>query len=403
MHKLILKLAWKNSFLRLSRTLLVITMIAVSMSLMLGIQGLYDGMALNMVEKNKRSDSGDVSLYADGYRLSKDIKNIIKDAVTIKKEILNIQGVKNAVLRVKADGLASTARKSSFAFINGIDLDSENEFGEFSSFIKEGKLNLEKNGCVIGIELAKTLKVKIGSKVVFSTQDAKGEINSIALKIEGIVQTTNIVYDNTAIFADIKRVHKFLGIDADDAMQIAVMGDDEKLVDTLKNKYPHLEVKTFLELQPTMKMMQDMMVIFNSITFFIVMGVVFVGIFGVLYVSVLDRIREFGIMKSIGMHYRYIRWQIVLEAVFVGIFGYILGAILGGGLLIYLENYGLDFSSFSDALAMWGYESTIYGTIKLSYFTTTFVAIISASILSVLIPLRKIKKLNPIDVIKIEK
>ena len=63
----------------------------------------------------------------------------------------------------------------------------------------------------------------------------------------------------------------------------------------------------------------------------------------------------------------------------------------------------MDFSAFSDALQMWGYESVIYGTIKPSYFTTTFLAIMSASVLSVLIPLRRIKKLNPIEVIRAEK
>jgi len=77
------------------------------------------------------------------------------------------------------------------------------------------------------------------------------------------------------------------------------------------------------------KQMQEMMVIFNSITFLIVMSVVFVGIFGVVYVSILDRIREFGIVLGIGMQYKYISLQIFLESIFVGLFGYFSGAVLG--------------------------------------------------------------------------
>lgn len=403
MYKLIIKMAWKNSFIRLSRTLLVITMIAVSMSMMLGIQGLYDGMAFNMIDKNKRSDSGDVSIFAKEYRTDKDIQKRIKNATQIKEEILSLSGVEFVVLRVRADGLASTARKSSFATINGIDLESENHFGKFSKFLKEGEIRLDKRGAVIGLELAKTLKLKIGSKIIFSSQDSTGEINSIALRVRGIVQTTNISLDNSAVFVDIKKLHKFLAIDSNEATQISIMGKGENLLTTLKTKYPSLEVKSFLELQPMMKQMQDMMVIFNSITFVIVMSVVFIGIFGVVYVSILDRIREFGIVLGIGMEYKYIRLQIFLESIIVGFLGYVAGAILGGVLLYYLKNYGLDFTAFSDALEMWGYESIIYGTIKLSYFTNTFLAIMSASVLSVLLPLRKIKKLNPIDVIKAEK
>lgn len=403
MYRLILKMAWKNSFLRPARTLLVITMIAVSMSMMIGIQGLYDGMVVNMIDKSKRSDTGDISLFAKEYRLQKDIKYRISNATKIKEEIEKLRGVKAVVLRLSAEGLSSTARKSSFSSVHGIDLEAEKSFGRIDEFLKEGEINLDKRGALIGIELAKTLKVKVGSKLVFSTQDSSGEINSIAVKIRGIIQTTNIKLDSNAIFVDIKRLHKFLGTKPSDATQIAVMGDDKNLLDAVKEMYPSLEVKSFLEMMPMIKQMEDMMVIFNSITFFIVMSVVFIGIFGVVYVSILDRIREFGIVLGIGMQYKYIRMQIYLESVIVGLIGYIVGAILGALLLFYLKNHGLDLSEFSDALEMWGYEAVIKGTIKVSYFTTTFVAIMAASALSVLIPLRKIKKLNPIEVIKAEK
>ncbi|OHE07285.1 MAG: ABC transporter permease, partial [Sulfurimonas sp. RIFCSPLOWO2_12_FULL_34_6] len=255
-------------------------------------------------------------------------------------------------------------------------------------------------GALIGIGSAKKLKVRIGSKVVFSTQDVNKEINSIALRIRGIIQTTNINLDKGAIFVNIQDASKFLSLFEGEAMQIAVMTEDNAVFEKIKNRYPYLDVKSFLELNPMIKQMQDMTLIFNSITFFIVMGVVFVGIFGVMYVSILDRIREFGIVLALGMNYKYIRAQIILESLVVGFLGYLLGAVFGAVILIYLRDYGVDFSSFSDALEMWGYEAIIYATIKVSYFTATFIAIITASLLSVLIPLKKIKKLHPIDVIK---
>ncbi|SMP87290.1 ABC-type transport system, involved in lipoprotein release, permease component [Epsilonproteobacteria bacterium SCGC AD-311-C15] len=403
MFRLILKMAWKNSFARPSRTLLLVVMIAVSMSMMLGIQGLYDGMAMNMADKNKRSDSGDISIFAKDYRINRDISYRIKNADEIRGELNNTPEVEAVVLRVSADGLASTARKSSFAQIRGIDLQEEENFGAFSEFLKQGKMEFGKRGAIVGIELAKTLKLKVGSKVVFSTQDSNGEINSMALKVDAIVQTTNIVLDTSAIYIDLEKLRTFLGLMSHEATQIVIKTENIKLYERLKSRYSSLDVKSFFELQPMMKMMEEMMVIFNSITFFIVMSVVFVGIFGVMYVSVLDRIREFGIMLSIGMQYKYIRLQIFLEAIVVGLLGFLSGAVLGLFLLIYLKDYGLDFSAFADALEMWGYETIIHGTIKLSYFTTTFLAIMSASVLSVLIPLRKIKKLNPIEVIKADK
>jgi len=403
MYKLIVKMAWKNLFTRVSRIALVVLMIAVSMAMMVSIEGLYDGMALNMIEKNKRSATGDISIFAKEYRINRDLKHTIENATAMQAYIQKLQGVKSVVLRISVDGLVSTARKSSFASINGIDLQAEEKFGKFSEFLKEGRVEFTKHGALLGLELAKKLKVGIGSKIVFSTQDASGEISSMVLKVRGILQTTNIELDSSAIFIEREKLRKFLQMQPSQASQIAIMCNNKEVYKLLKKKYSSFDVKSFLELQPMLKQTKELMLIFNSITFFIVMSVVFIGIFGVMYVSVLGRIREFGILLSIGMPYRYIRYEIILESLFVGLLGFVSGALLGGLLLWYLKVYGLDMSSFSDALEMWGYEAVIYATFKSTYFTSTFFAIIGASLLSVVLPLRKIKKLNPVDVIKVEK
>ncbi|MEA3523029.1 MAG: FtsX-like permease family protein [Campylobacterota bacterium] len=400
MYKLIIKLAFNNAFLRLSRTLLVIIMIAVSMSMMLSIQGLYDGMILNIIEKTKRSDSGEISIYAKEYRLSKDLKDNISNASDIQKALHVRAEIDAVVLRFKAEGLTATARKSAFSSIIGIDLKDEERFGAFSEFLKEGELILAKRDVLIGSELAKTLKIKIGSKLIFSTQDSSGEINAMALKVKGVIQTNNISLDTSAIYVDKTKLQKFLGVDEKSATQIAIRTISLALKDELVNEYKNLDVKSFLELYPMIRQMEDVMVIFNSVTFFIVMMVVFIGIMGVMYVSVLDRIREFGVMKSIGLAYKMIRLQIFLEALFVGLIGYILGAIMGYGILYYLLHVGLDLSAYADGMESFGYSSVIYADIKLSYFTSTFVAITGASLLSVLLPLRKIKSMNVIEVIK---
>lgn len=403
MFKTIIKLAWKNSFSRFSRTLLVILMISISMSMMLSIQGLYDGMTKNMIDNIKRSHSGEISIFAKEYRINKDLNHTIKNAVIIKKELEQLKNISSVSLRLSVDGLSSTARNSSISTIYGIDLKDEEKFGEFSKFLKKGELSFKKNGAFISKELAKTLKIHIGSKVIFSTQDKSGDINSMVLKIRGFVQTGNIALDANTVYVDYKKLYNFLSLDLNEATQIAIRSDDKKLYDKIKSKYKTLDVYNFLEMYPMMKQMEEMMVIFNSITFFIVMIVVFIGIFGVMYVSILDRIREFGIMLSIGMQYKYIKIQIFLEALFVGIIGYISGAILGIFGLTYLKKYGLDLSYFADGMESFGMDTTLYANIELSYFTTTFIAITASSLLSVLIPLRRIKTLNPIEVIKAEK
>lgn len=404
MVELILKLSLRNRLFNLRDTTLVVLMIAVAISMMIALAGLYDGMTHSMIESTKRSDCGDVSIYAKEYHLNKELKNSIVDAPTIIERIAKIDGVEALSYRISVDGLISTAKHSAFASIYGVDLPSEEQFGKFSKFLKYGEIQLDKRGVILSVELAKKLKTKIGSKVIFTTQDSTREINSIALKVRGVIQTTNMSLDKNAIWVDRKVVATFLNIPHTTATQIAIIANQPNLlIHQLQKDYSNKDVKSFLELYPMIKQMQDMMGIFNSVSFVIVMIVVFIGIFGVMYISILKRIREFGIMLSIGMEYSKIRLQIMSESLILALLGYILGAGFGYAILLYLSHYGLDLGSYAKALESFGMNRYLYATIQSAYFTNTFIAILLSAIMSVLIPLRKIKNSKPVDVIKANK
>jgi len=403
MFKIIVKMAYENIFLRKSRALLLIVMIGISMGVMVGLEGLYDGMSLRMIDKTKRSDSGEVSLYAKQYRLERDLSYHIEKADTKSKTIAAVQGVHAVVYRLKAEGLAQTATKSQPGSIIGINLKEEEHFGNFSAFLQEGSLKFEKNGAFIGSGLAKKLKVKIGSKVIFTTQDSHREIQSIALRIKAIIRTSNVTLDDQVLYISRDKADIFLTLPKGTATQIAVRSSEAEnaaLKTKLIQNYPGLDVLSFKELYPQLKQMQSMMDVFNGITFSIVMIVVFIGILGVMYVSILDRIREFGILLSVGYAYRYIRLQIIVESLFLGLAGYLLGSLLGLAILTYLEKYGLNLTIFAEGMEFFGLDPVIYAISKSSYFVSTFFAIFLAALLSVWLPLRKIKKLNPVEVIR---
>ncbi len=403
-YRLIFKLAWLNVWRRKARTLLVVLMIGVSMSVMLGIQGLYDGMTNNMIDNTLRSDSGEVSIYAPSHRLHQSLKYHIQDTPDIIQKLSKVQQIRAISQRVKVTGLLSTARKSSMAKLIGIDKIEEQKFGDFEKFIIDGSWNTQKNYALIGKKLAKTMKLSVGSRVVFSSQNIEGDLTSISLRIKGIVQTTNPAIDDMALFVSLPQAQEFAGLHLGDSTQIALRIDPKANLAQIKEKIvtliPHKDIYSWLELYPALEQMQEMMKVFNGISFFIVMLVVLIGIMGVMLVSILERLREFGILLAIGQPYKNMRLQVIIEALILGLGGYIIGAILGGIVLLTMQSYGLDLSAFSDGLEEFGMASTLYATIKSSYFSTTLIAIIIASLLSVILPIRRLKKLNPIEVIE---
>lgn len=403
MFKTVAHMAYQNAFLRKSRALLLVLMIGLSMAVMVGLEGLYDGMSQHMIEKTKRSDCGDISLFAPRYRTENSIVYHISNAGKKVALLQGMKGVKDAIWRIESEGLAQTARKSRPARVVGINLADEEKFGRYSDFLQKGSLKFGKDGAFVGNELADKLKLHLGSKVIFSMQDSSGQLQSVALRIKAIIHTTNIMLDDRAIYIPRQKLNTLLSLPPKSATQIAVLSGDtdaKTLQQQIKKAFPKLDAKRFAALYPQLKQTQQLLDVFNEISFAIVMTVVFIGILGVMYVSVLDRIREFGILLGIGYAYRYIRLQVFLEALFLALAGFILGLVLGLLFLAYLKYHGLDLSVFASGMSMFGLDSTIYAVIKPSYFVSTFFAIVTASLLSIFLPLRKIKRLNPIEVIR---
>lgn len=406
MFKLVLKMAWFNLWRRSRRSALVILMIAGSMTAMLAIEGLYDGMVKTMRESTIRSDSGEVSVYGEKFRLYDSLDYAMKETRALQKTAEEDPRVRAVAVRIAQTGLASTARKSSIARLVGIDLDAEERFGQLSEFVTEGNITWgrRQNGCVVGKQLAKEMHLEVGHRLVFSSQNVQGDISSVSLYVTAIVQTSNLLIDNQTIYIALPRSRSFSGLGDAGATQVALRtrlpADTEAVAATLKATFPALDVETWKQLYPVLVQMQEMMRIFNSITFAIVMLVVLIGIFGVMLVSILERTREFGILIALGTSQKQLRLQVTFEALALGILGFALGALFSYGALWYLVHYGLDLREYAAGLEAFGYNAVIFADIKLRYFTNTFFAIVAAALVSVLLPLYRLKKLHPIEVIQ---
>ena len=406
MFELSLKMAWYNLWRRSRRSVLVIVMIAGSMTAMLSIEGLYDGMVKTMRESTIRSDSGEVSVYGPKFRLYQSLDYAMKDTRSLQKAVDGDPRIRASVMRIGQTGLASTAHKSSMARLVGIDLDAEERFGKLSSFVTEGNITWGRrlNGCAIGKQLAHDMGVTVGHRLVFSSQNVQGDISSLALRVSAILQTSNLAVDNQAIFIARARARSFSGLGPDGATQVALRVqspvDTDAVAEALRAKFPALDVETWKQLYPVLVQMQDMMRIFNSITFAIVMLVVLIGIFGVMLVSILERTREFGILIALGTPQKQLRIQVACESLVLGVLGFVLGALMSCAALWYLRHYGLDLREYAAGLEAFGYNAVIFADIKLRYFTNTFLAIVAAALISVLLPMYRLKKLNPIEVIQ---
>ncbi|MDU9047271.1 MAG: ABC transporter permease [Candidatus Electrothrix sp. Rat3] len=398
------KIAWASLIRRRTRSVLLVLMIAVSLWGLLFMEGIYDGMTEQMIANALRSDSGHISLFGKGYRLDPDLSRWINRDQEVLAVLDKDPRVKSAVTRLKQDGLVATAHYSRGAVLLGIDLEAEEEHGQLGSYLDQGDFTFGKKGrqAIIGYKLAEKLHVRIGSKIIISAQDSQQEVSSLPVRISGILKTNNMALDEHAVLLSQGQMQRLLSME-NGAAQIAVLLHDEtalaQVQEDLSRQFPELDVQRWDELYPALLQSREMMKVFNMVTNMLIFCVAALGIFGVMLVSVLERLREFGIMLAIGTRFSEITRIILAESFFMGFLGYGLGALIGFSTLYYFKIYGLDLNMFSDAFAEFGMDAVTYAIIRPSYFITALVAVIVATLLSVPIPLRVLKKSKPIEAI----
>jgi lipoprotein-releasing system permease protein len=408
MYRLALRMAWASLVRRATRSFMVVMMICVSLWGLLLMQGIYDGMTEQMISNAIRSDSGDISLFGRGYRLDPVLDKLVTETREtvdkLEKLLEDDPRIRSQVQRLRQNGLVATAHYSRNAEIYGIDLDREKRHGQLQKYLLQGEYGFGKQqkGAIIGFKLAEKLQVTLGKKIILSAQDKQSEVTSVALRVTGILKTNNMALDESAVFIDIGKARTFLGV-AQGVSQISIMLVDEQYIaplqQDLQKVFPELDILRWDEIYPALMQSRVLMKGFSLVVSIMIFGVAGLGIFGVMLVSVLERMREFGIMLAIGTKFGQIRIIILAESLCMGLSGFLAGAVCGLFSLIYFEKYGLDLTMFSDAFEEFGMDAITYAIIRPDYFLTALAAVILATLVSVYFPLRMLKNTKPIEVI----
>jgi ABC-type lipoprotein release transport system permease subunit len=406
---LYLKMALLHIRRRKGRAALISLMIAVSLIGLLLMEGMYEGMMVQITQNTLKTGSGTVSIQHKGFRADNNIKFHIENPQKIAAILDREPGIRSYVIRLSQRGLIATAGYSQGVTVTGIDLEREAFHSEMKNFIIKGKYRFEQRqrGAIIGYRLARKLKADIGKKVIVTLQDANNDVVSVALKIEGIVKTNNIAIDSNGILIDIGTLRNVIGIEG--ATEIAVLLDEQD--DDTAFKYavgsklgdPDISIFSYKELYPSLHEGAELMETYSRISSAFIFIVATLGIFGVVLVSVLERVREFGIMMAIGTQFRDIARLIIYESLVITISGYIAGALIGGALLWYFKVYGLDLSGLSDAFSIFGMDSSIHAILRVEYFTGSFLSVLLATVFATVIPIRTLKMRHPIQSINEQK
>jgi len=402
---MLLALAWKNIWRNKKRSLIILTAIALGLwaglfSVSISI-GVWEATINSTIDRNLSH----IQIHKKEFKEEKLISNYIPNGNTIADEIRKDKRVKEVSGRVLIEGMASSPTSSSGVNIIGINPENEKEVTSISSYIQEGKFfeTKKRNPVLIGKKLADKLGLKMGSKIVLTFQNIDTTLTFAAFRIAGIFKTESTNFDQSHLFvkkSDLYKTMESEPIISEIAIRLNSSDDLDSVYSKLKLDYSSLAVETWKQLAPELEFTYEMLILELEIFLGIILAALLFGITNTMLMSVMDRIREFGVLMAVGMKRVRVFFLILIETFVLSIFGGIIGMLLGGITVWYLSDKGIDLSIFAEGLNAYGMPTQMYPVLPLYFYFVLIVMIIITAIIAAIYPSIKTIKLMPAKAIR---
>ena len=200
--------------------------------------------------------------------------------------------------------------------------------------LQDGDYNNGNSGVLVGSTFAKDHNLKVGSRISIGTDGSKG-----TLRVMGIIEERGMSFDistDNALVVTQEWFENTYNRNGDyDEVVVKVKDGDTATVKTniekQLNKHKDNKIVSVTDSKATLASIYST---FGTVTTFvsaigaISMIVAGVSIFNIMMMSVNERIKEIGIMRSIGTRKRGVMSMFIYEAAIIGVIGSIIGGIL---------------------------------------------------------------------------
>ncbi len=224
--------------------------------------------------------------------------------------------------------------------LKGIDPQKEAAVTKISQYIISGSIdNLGRDGIILGRELAIYLGVVSGSSI--NVYSPLGKLYS--LKVAGIFASGMYDYDMNLVFTRLATAQDILGTGGR-ISAIAVKLDNLYLADKIKRELNaelgfSYNIKTWMEANANFfaALKLEKLAMFIILTLIVLVAAF--NIASTLIVMVVEKTKDIGILKALGMTESSIRKVFTYEGLIIGTLGTFLGGAIGMGLCGLLKKY----------------------------------------------------------------
>ena len=401
-----LQLAWRNIWRNPRRTTVILMAVIVGIWSMVFLGALMDGIMDQIVRNSIATLTGSLQIHQKDYRRDPVIENSMPDLISVKEALGNhLPEGAHWAPRIRVSAVASNARHSSGVTFVGIDPAQEAAVSFIGEAVKEGRYLSagDKYGIVVGQALAKKFETKPGRKLVLMSQATDKEMVSRAFRIVGIFRAELEATEKEFVFVTLPAARQMLKLQTG-LSEISVLlprGQPEAPVaKALQSALPDDHVaETWQELLPVVTgylKLNDGFIFMWYLVVFIAMGF---GIVNTLLMAVFERMREFGLLKALGMKPWWITREVLTESFFLLVLGMVMGNILSLLSIYALADTGIDLSAFAAGAEYAGMSRVIYPALKVGNVILANLVVLVLGLVVSLYPALKAARFTPVEAI----
>lgn len=422
-------MAWRNLWRHGRRSVLTALAMALGMAMCMSVISLYDGIFGVMRTLMIDQMVGHVQITHSAFPTRRGLYDTLHQAEELLSRIDALPESRGSVARVHGQALLGTENRSAGVRLVGIDPAREQAVTKVQETVPSSLPGGADPGrfladapareIVIGFDLARDLRVEVGDELVAITQDAYGGIGNEAYTIVGLTRSGDEAMDRSGAWLHLTDLQALLALD-DQVHEVRVLASTDEqpvvgaLLSALTATLPDgliqdddatALVTPWWDIDPMAAQLMEMRGISQLMVLIVVFGLVSLGVVNTMLMSVLERTRELGVIKALGLRPRGIVWLVLFEALLLSLLAAGIGVVIGSGLIAYMMSVGIPFDIGEDEGLGFGgviFPSRLYGGVSVEVIVEPIVGVIVSAVLAALLPALRAARLQPVDAIRAE-
>lgn len=361
-----LKLAWRNIWRNKRRTLITVSSVMFAVVFALFLESLERGAHDVMIDNMTQFHTGYIQVQDYRFEDEPSLDNTFYYDDSLSDRVTGMESVEYTIPRIETFMLAAGAEVTRGAFVMGIDANQEDRLNNLKDRLTDGRFFKPGDGTAVITEgLANRLNLAVGDSLVLLGQGRFGMTASGLYEISGLLRHPTREMNNQLVYLSLPDAQWLLSAD-EHITALLVTPTRTRDVETVAGQLQselideELAVFTWREMIPELVEALE----FDRAQSRLMMGILYVvigfGIFGTILTMTLERMREFGILLSVGMQRIKLAFVVFIETFFITILGVLAGFVVGIFPVLYFYYNPIEMGEdMEDLFADWGMEPII--------------------------------------------